>query len=279
MLQAQSFFCLGPPIVYANWMLRRQNSCLLSACTESPEDTNGSGLEDPVLEIGSPIHYVAFHCLHELAELLLAHEKRKVNVNLTRGMYWTSLEASISGDCELEDQLKMFKFLVRKGGNPTIPGGSYGNLLNCAVATASVSILEDIMAVCDDKELSVKNADVEGKLASHFAATGANQRAFELVLLPHLEAKDKQGRVPIHFAAVAGSLPTLRFLLGHSVNLRQVDKDNWNSLHWACRQWDTEVVRRILEAGGRSFVDDKTAEGYTAENIATLHQKLTLSRT
>ncbi|OAL30639.1 hypothetical protein AYO20_08601 [Fonsecaea nubica] len=169
-----------------------------------PEDTNVSDLEDPVLEIGSPLHYVAFHCLHEVAELLLAHEKRKVNP---------------------EDQLKMVKFLVRTGGNPTFPGGSYGNLLNCAVANACASILEDIMAVCDYKGISVKNADVEGKLASHFAATGPNQRAFELVLLPNLGAKDKQGRVPIHFAAAAGSLPALRFLLGHSVNLIQVDKE------------------------------------------------------
>ncbi|OAG43021.1 hypothetical protein AYO21_02640 [Fonsecaea monophora] len=137
----------------------------LDCAPPDPEDTNVSDLEDPVLEIGSPIHH----------------------------------------------------FLVRKGRNPSIAGGSCGNLLNCAVATASVSILEDIMAVCDGKELSVKNADVEGKLASHFAATGANQRAFELALLPDLGAKDKQG--------------------------------------------------------GRSFVDDKTAEGYTAEDIAILHQK------
>ncbi|KAH0846262.1 hypothetical protein FOPE_12330 [Fonsecaea pedrosoi] len=138
-----------------------------------------------------------------MISLLLDHEADPEDTNVS--------------DLEDPPSCSLFKFLVRKGRNPSIAGGSYGNLLNCAVATASVSILEDIMVVCDGKELSVKNADVEVKLASHFAATGANQRAFELALLPDLGAKDKQG--------------------------------------------------------GRSFVDDKTAEGYTAEDIAILHQK------
>ena len=265
-----------------NKAIKKNNSEIVSMLLDygaDPNDPNVADLDRPMTKFGFPIHLAAYNCQHNVAKVLLTHNKRKANVNLTGGEFWTALHACISGLSGTDEQIKMFSFLVQNGADPTIQGGSYGTLLHYAVARAPALVVVEVLSTCKKRELTLDTPDNEGRLPSHFAVINASQRIFDIALLPGptLGAKDIQGRTPMHFAAGAGSIAALEHLLSHSDSqlvgdyLQQKDGDGWNALHWACRQKDKDVVQMILDAGAVSFRDVRTTEGYLAEDIAIFH--------
>jgi ankyrin repeat protein len=65
-------------------------------------------------------------------------------------------------------------------------------------------------------------------------------------------AKSKAGMSLVDYAVcrVNGDEP-LRFLLQHDLKLIDKETDKWTSLHWACRQGNSQTAKILLEHGSR----------------------------
>ncbi|PQE16386.1 ankyrin repeat protein [Rutstroemia sp. NJR-2017a BVV2] len=109
-----------------NKAIQNNNAVIVSLLLDygaDPDDPNMADLDCPMTIFRFPIHLAAYKCQQNVAKVLLTHNKRKANVNLTGGEFWTALHACISGFSGSDEKIKMFNFLVQKGVDPTIQGG------------------------------------------------------------------------------------------------------------------------------------------------------------
>lgn len=77
---------------------------------------------------------------------------------------------------------------------------------------------------------------------------------------------DLEGHTVLHWAAYAGKLPTVRFLLQEGSTLTEVDKSGCTPLHWAAIKKHADVVKFLVKEGAK--LDAVDADGKTAETYA-----------
>lgn len=85
---------------------------------------------------------------------------------------------------------------------------------------------------------------------------------------------DKDGFSPLHAAAAAGQVETVRATLGVENKLcRLKDRDGKTPLHVAAMRGKIDVIREIV-ASCVDCVEDETVQGQTALHLAVLHQEI-----
>ncbi|XXG96072.1 hypothetical protein Hte_002349 [Hypoxylon texense] len=233
---------------------------------------------DPERRFGYPIHLAAFLCKEDAAKALLTHKTRKLDVNITGGIYWTALYSSLASKCDFYEKRAMFELLIKHGADPTIQGPD-GPLLHFAARRVAPALMDVVQSACRERGLAIETPDSEGRLVSHFASMNPLANILRKLALPiaMLDEKDSQGRRPIHFAAGAGSTAALSYLIQRldpddiGEYLGQVDNDGWNSLHWGCRQNDKDTVALILALGGPKLKEKETNDHQRAEDISARH--------
>ena len=255
---------------------------------------------DPNLKSGNPIYGSAlqefcfdgnFTAVRELLECPIP-----ADVNKTGGKYYTALIAAV---CESDQSLsmenernrrrhrksvlkrqKMLEHLSDRGADWTVSGGQYGTVLGAAVTRASPELMAFVLS-----KVSVTLEDHEGRSAAHLIANDRSNREEKLQILSEnvnlgkLDLKDRQGRMPLHFACSHGFLPFIKTLSkGKKVeHVNAVDNDGWTPLHWACRRGDPAVVDFLLRKG--ADIKARTSDrDWTPWHVAMFHDNLDIAR-
>ncbi|CDJ52248.1 hypothetical protein, conserved [Eimeria brunetti] len=81
---------------------------------------------------------------------------------------------------------------------------------------------------------------------------------------------------PLHYAAEAGHVDTVDFLLHLLADPRCVDATGWTPLHWACRRGHKQVVDLLLRYGGS--VEDRDFRSLTPLDVACLFNHTALAK-
>ncbi|KAI5122550.1 hypothetical protein M0805_005277 [Coniferiporia weirii] len=87
-----------------------------------------------------------------------------------------------------------------------------------------------------------------------------------------VDAKDVDGRTPLHWAAVSDQDTTdiVAFLLDHKANVNIKDSSGWTPLHCAVSAGRESIVRELLGAGAN--INEKTTQGMTPLHYAASKQ-------
>ncbi|KAK4198525.1 ankyrin repeat-containing domain protein [Triangularia verruculosa] len=247
-------------------------------------------------KFASAIHECAFYGNVKMARVLLDHAGgvKHNMVNSQAGWYHTPLIAAVSWEYDelfynakyeklmrfrLEKQKRMIDFLINKGGKPRIMGGAFGTMLNAAAAKGVPDL---VTYVLEKTDFEAGDVDDQGRSAVHMACSAWNKRgAFTDTLKILIQrggsdllwTPDKLGRLPLHFACGGQSLDAINYLLSSSSQATDVNKpdgDGWTPLHWACRQWDSVLVR-VLVSHKADVNARTTKEGWTPLDVAVFH--------
>ncbi|XP_069142310.1 uncharacterized protein [Argopecten irradians] len=89
------------------------------------------------------------------------------------------------------------------------------------------------------------------------ASNGQVDKVQELIQLGATFHPDKEGRTPLHFAAVKGFVEVCKYLVGHGCPLDEQDSMGYTAIHRAASQGHTEVIRHLLEEGGSADTQDE----------------------
>ncbi|CAH8382321.1 unnamed protein product [Eruca vesicaria subsp. sativa] len=85
---------------------------------------------------------------------------------------------------------------------------------------------------------------------------------------------DKEGLAPLHAAAGAGQVDTVRAILGLDKKLcRLKSRDGKTPLHVAAMRGKTDVIREIVSSC-IDCLEDETVQGQTALHLAVMHQEI-----
>ncbi|CAH2070489.1 unnamed protein product [Thlaspi arvense] len=85
---------------------------------------------------------------------------------------------------------------------------------------------------------------------------------------------DKEGFSPLHAAAAAGQVDTVRAFLGIDKKLCRIKgRDGKTPLHAATMRGKTDVIREIVSSCV-DCLEDETVQGQTALHLAVLHQEI-----
>jgi len=90
------------------------------------------------------------------------------------------------------------------------------------------------------------------------------------------DAKDKDGRTPLHDAVFDGSIEVVRLLLDHGASANPKDRDGRTPLHEASVLWETKIVGLLLGRGADA--DAKTTDGSTPLHEASSGGKTEIVR-
>ncbi|KAG5797969.1 hypothetical protein H9Q69_002974 [Fusarium xylarioides] len=237
----------------------------------------GADLNDVKIDsLDIPIHYAAFHCDLDLADVLLT--KGKADVNQTGGSRWSALHACLKSWEDYENKKAMLAMLIQNRANVVDTSGPSGSVLQVALKSAP-KLAEYLIENCHDS-IKLSKGDVEGRLPAHFAAERNNVSVLSKVLDHSSTTPDCQQRLPTHFAAAGGSLNALQYIMKYSIHgadlLLATDNDGWNVLHWACRQEDSFLVEWILSQAGErgsslSLSKAKEPQGWQPLDVAIKH--------
>jgi ankyrin repeat protein len=82
-----------------------------------------------------------------------------------------------------------------------------------------------------------------------------------------VQARDRSGRMPIHWAAIGGHENCLRYLLEQDgVDVNSVSESGWTPLHGAASGNRVDIINVLLELGADPALEDK--QGRTAADLA-----------
>lgn len=106
-----------------------------------------------------------------------------------------------------------------------------------------------------------------GQTVLHFAASKNRITAVQqLLALPTgkrlLRVRDRQGQLPLHRAAAAGSAPIVTMLLEAGSQLSVSDSGGWTALHHACSEGHGDIAVKLIHEGidvDKTDNDNKTA--------------------
>jgi ankyrin repeat protein len=197
---------------------------------------------------------------------------------------WPSNPGSISSHMS-----NMFAFAVANGHLPLLrvvesdrrvhaeifdlPLAQHGHMLAVHVAANKdlASILSELADICSLNAACLST----GKTALHFAAEVGSVGCLDVLLRDRrldLDARDKQGRTALFFAALAGHDEFVSVLLrtGQKVNVDAKDKGGMTPLWWASRHGHDKVVEVLLETG-RAEIEVQDKSGRTPLSQAAEH--------
>jgi ankyrin repeat protein len=111
---------------------------------------------------------------------------------------------------------------------------------------------------------------VDGFTALHLACFFGHADTAALLLRhgadPSVHARNQMQVAPLHSAAAARSLETVRLLLDHGAEVNARQQGGWTALHAAAQHGDVEMAKLLIERGAE--VTAANDEGVTAADLA-----------
>ncbi|MCC6005912.1 MAG: ankyrin repeat domain-containing protein, partial [Thermofilum sp.] len=110
--------------------------------------------------------------------------------------------------------------------------------------------------------------DREGNTPLHYAA-GSISKEFAKLLIDEgadVNAKNKFGRTPLHIAAAENREENVQLLIESGADVDARDEYGWTPLHWAVKEGHQKVVKLLIERG--ADVNARNNRGWTPLHIA-----------
>ena len=192
------------------------------------------------------------------------------------GMYQRLEKASLAGDVDelhrllQEDSLLLQQAPLRPANNP----------LHIAAALGHAEFVKEILV---HKPKFATDFNIRGLTALHLACANGHLLVVKKFLQADIRSevctsRDKDGFLPIHTAALAGTVPLLEELLGAcSENMvRELTCLGDNILHLAVKSNCFEAVRFLVERleSDHEFLNLKDAKGNTILHLTTARKQL-----
>ncbi|WP_374010556.1 ankyrin repeat domain-containing protein [Leifsonia sp. LS-T14] len=117
-----------------------------------------------------------------------------------------------------------------------------------------------------DAGADIDHLDMLGRTALAIAATEQDDRGFAFLLDAGADVNAGSGTTALMETAVAGSLATLRRLLGAGAAVDVQDDDGWTALMHAADADRDDAIRILIEAGADPTI--RSEDGSTAADIA-----------
>lgn len=177
------------------------------------------------------------------------------------------------------DSLSTFKLLFDNGGSRDDKLENGRTALALAAAHGNLEIVRELFQRWP-KTLDPAPVDKYGMTPLHLAATYGHEAIFHFLLeKQHEVSGDEVGFLPIHCAAVRGSLVMVAALCEKTSTLQTLTKNSRHALHFAARQGHLPIVRYLVEVQNVSpnitFTDSGVQPGEAChKNITPLYLAL-----
>ena len=86
-----------------------------------------------------------------------------------------------------------------------------------------------------------------------------------------IDSRDREGRIPLFYAAQDGNVAIASELLGHGADVNARDRNDESPLHFAAREYRIEMASLLLDHGASPNAQD--ANGNTALHRAVFESK------
>jgi ankyrin repeat protein len=90
-------------------------------------------------------------------------------------------------------------------------------------------------------------------------------------------AQDRYGMLPLHYAAEAGQIETIKFLLANGADIMARDNRGWTALHHAVDNKQAEAMELLIARG--ATVDARNTMQWTPLHLAVLKMDKTMALT
>ena len=146
-----------------------------------------------------------------------------------------------------------------------------GTALSIAAIVGNVRIVRSLVAASLENGIDIDYVgEYDARTSLQTAAFHGNTQAVQILLDAgaDIEAKDNQGRTPLHLALSAAS--TMRFLIGAGADIKAKDYKGWTPLHLAVMWNCPQDIRILLDAGADASSTDK--QGRTPLRLAVQYE-------
>jgi cytohesin len=147
--------------------------------------------------------------------------------------------------------LAKVKSFIEKGVSVNTQDGYWPTPLQAAAATGQREVAEFLIS-----EGALVNAEavaLGGTTALHYAALGGSKEVVELLISKGavIDARDKNALKALPLAAMAGSTDIVKRInyLRYAREVNAKDKDGWTPLHYAARSGQKDVVLLLIDHG------------------------------
>ncbi|KAK9308976.1 hypothetical protein QLX08_001178 [Tetragonisca angustula] len=207
----------------------------------------------------APIHWAASRGNTEIIEMLI-QAKCDIEAKDKFGMRPLHMAARYGH----RDAVKM---LINAGASVSAVNKKQHTLLMCAAQGNNVHVVEYLAEAVES--LNGDATDCTGATALHHAASAGHPTMITaLANVPKIElnARDKKGQTPVHYACTQEHLEAVEVLIGLGANVDAQDSEANTPLHVATRTRHTAIAQLLLRTGANTELTDEM--GFTPLHVA-----------
>ena len=193
----------------------------------------------------APLYYAALCGFHDMVEHLITRYSQ--NVNADGGYYMRPLVAALAGE-----HFQTADLLRHNGADTHVQGRYAMTPLHGAALYDNLKVVEKPI----EYEADIHAEDVGGWTPLFWASDGyyfKDGSALRL-LLEHgadVNARTKDGRIPLHHASKSGAREVVRLLLEHGADVKAKDNDGKTALQCVADRGHDEIVTLLREHGAK----------------------------
>lgn len=226
----------------------------------------------------TPLHYACLYCNSNNAKLLLEHGAN-VNLKSKDTNIPPIYEVFSSPRGNAESRYKLARLLIEHGADVTAKGPGNHSLLQVAIKGNNKLFANELLS---EKKVDIHTLDIHGNNALTEAVAAADEdlirKLFDAGVAPVI---DKDGISLMHIAVIRddvreGDMRVLDLLIdkgGYDINA--VDKDGQSPLHYAAEQSSYAVVKKLLDLGADPRIRDN--KGRTALQLSAHNPSATVN--